>query len=73
MLDGADQGPFSGLPGFVQNAAMKLREQQRAPAVQPSRLIQQPIFWNARKATRYTNATRSYTMRDSVVELTYFV
>jgi hypothetical protein len=70
-LEIIELGQASGLPGFVQNAAMKLREQQRAPAVQPSRLIQQPIFWNSRKATRYTSATRSYTMRDNGVEVTY--
>lgn len=61
----------AGLPGFVANAAIKQREQGRAPAVQPTRLVQQPIFWNARRATRYSVSSRSYTMRDEGVDVSY--
>jgi hypothetical protein len=67
----ASRPAASALPGFVANAAAKQREQGRAPSIQPTKLMQQPIWWNSRKATRYVTSSRSYTMRDEGVDVTY--
>lgn len=59
------------LPEFISRQAVRQRELGRAPAAQPTKLIQQPIWWNPRKATRYSTASRSYTMRDAGVDVVY--
>lgn len=71
VIDLSAQSQPAGLPGFIANAAGKQRELGRAPAAQPTKLIQQPIWWNSRKATRYATTSRSYSMRDAGVEVTY--
>lgn len=71
LIDPPSQQSSAGLPGFIANAALKQREQGRAPSAQPTRLIQQPIWWNSRKATRYATTSRAYSMRDAGVDVTY--